>query len=122
MRESKAIKFNGKSYPVSYNRYALGEFMRDQGLSLSDMDKLPEDLKTMQKLAYYGLVGGHAAKTGEDLPMTYIEFCIDLADDSDALNECIELFAQQQSEGAKEAEAEKKPKRQAKATATQAKH
>lgn len=108
MRDVKQIAFNGKEFPVSFNRYALGRFMRDQGISISEMDKLPEDLETLQKLAYFGIVGGTAAKTGKDPELTYIEFCLDYADDTEALNACMELFTEQQTESEP---TEKKPKK-----------
>lgn len=109
MRDVKQIAFNGKEFPVSFNRYALGRFMRDQGISISDMDKLPEDLETLQKLAYFGIVGGVAATTGKDPELSYIDFCMDYADDTEGLNACMELFAEQQS-GEDNDETKKKPK------------
>lgn len=109
MREVKKIAFNGTSFPVSFNRYALGRFMRDQGISISQMNELPEDLETVQKLAYFGIVGGAAAETGKDPDLTYIQFCLDYADDSEALNLAMELFAEQQAEQ-DETNTEKKPK------------
>ena len=109
MREVKKIAFNGTSFPVSFNRYAFGRFMRDQGISISEMNELPEDLETVQKLAYFGIVGGAAAETGTDPDLTYIQFCLDYADDSEGLNLAMELFAEQQAEQ-DETNTEKKPK------------
>ena len=113
MRDVKQIAFNGKEFPVSFNRYALGRFMRDQGISISEMDKLPEDLETLQKLSYFGIVGGVAAKTGKDPELSYIDFCMDYADDTEALNACMELFAEQQTEPS-ETDTKKKPRATAK--------
>jgi hypothetical protein len=109
MREVKRIAFNGVEFPMSFNRYALGRFMRDQGISISQMNELPEDLETVQKLAYFGIVGGFAAEKGKDPDLTYIQFCLDYADDSDGLNLAMELFAEQQAEQ-DEGGTEKKPK------------
>ena len=62
------VEINNKSYPVAFNKYALGKFCRSQGISLTDLTdgKIQEDLETFLSLAYYGLVGGAAAKDGKD--------------------------------------------------------
>lgn len=90
--------------PVSFNRYALGEFMRDQKIDLKDFNNLPEDLKTIQKLAYYGLVGGYAAKHDKELEISYMKACIDLFHDEKGLSDIMQIWAEQQPQADKEEE------------------
>lgn len=105
MRQYKNIKFNGNAYPVSFNRYALGRFMRQQNISIEEFANLSQDLETIQQLVYHGLIGGHAAKNSTELEMSYMEFCMDLADDNDAMAEAMEYFAEQNAETEKKQKA-----------------
>lgn len=98
MREYSEIKFLGKPYPVAFNRYALGRFMRSEGITIAEFSNLKEDLETMLNLCYHGLIGGHAAKYEKPLEMSYMAFCMDLGEDQEALSECMALFAEQQGE------------------------
>lgn len=107
MRDYKEIQFNGKPYPVAFNRFALGRFMRSEGITIAEFSNLKEDLETMLNLCYHGLIGGHAAKHEKPLEMSYMAFCMDLGEDQEALAECMALFAEQQGEA--EEEAKKKP-------------
>ena len=130
MRESKAIKFNGKSYPVSYNALIVTE-MEEKGINISALMDESKVLSGMYKISYYGVKGGHLAKR-KDFDMSFEDFCLDLASDTAACIECSKLFSaeyekvgnalntQLEQEPEKE-EAEKKPKRRTKATSTQAK-
>lgn len=82
--------------PVAFNRFALGELMDDLGLGLEDMQNLQPTIKTVQKFAYWGLVGGYAAKHDKELEMSYMKACIELFEDQEGLEKIMEIFAQQQ--------------------------
>lgn len=96
--------------PVSFNRYALGELLDDLQLGMEELGNLKPGLKTVQKFAYYGLVGGYAAKHGEELPMPYIKACIDLFHDDEGIAAIMEVWANQQPQESepKDDKAEKK--------------
>lgn len=81
--------------------------MRHEGITIQQFANLPQDLETMQQLVYHGLVGGYAAKFEKEPPVSYMQFCIDMAEDNDALEESMAYFAEQ---NAMEEEGEKKPK------------
>lgn len=108
MRQYKEIEFNGQAYPVSFNRYALGRFMRAQNITIEQFANLSQDLETIQQLVYHGLIGGHAAKHSTEIEMTYMDFCMDLADDNDAMAAAMEYFAEQNAETEKKQKAARK--------------
>src|SRR6056297_604711 len=113
MKDYKTIKFNGVSLPVSFNRYALGKFMKSQNIGFDEFENLSQDLETLQQLVYHGILGGFAARDRKAPEMSYIDFCIEYASDDEALAEAMQLFSEQNAEP----ESEKKPKAPAKAKA-----
>lgn len=90
-------KIAGKSYPVAFNKYALGKFCRSQGLTLNDLTsgQVEEDLETFLNLAYYGLVGGAAAKYGKEFSLNYIQTCMLFEEDETALERIMEIWGEQ---------------------------
>lgn len=113
MNKYENVKIAGKEMPVAFNRYALGELMSDLGVDIQGLNNLKEDLKTIQKFAYYGLVGGYAAKHGEQLPMTYMQACLELFEDEKGIGEIMAIFGKQQpaseADTKKAGNGEKKP-------------
>lgn len=104
MNQFKTVKIAGREMPVAFNRFALGELMDDLELGMEDMTNLQPTLKTVQKFAYYGLVGGYAAKHRKEFEMSYMDACIELFHDDDGLAAIMEVWANQQPQ----AEPEKK--------------
>jgi len=113
MKKFEIVEIAGKKLPVAFNRYALGELMDDLGLSLEDFSNIKESLKTVQKFAYYGLVGGYAAKHEKQFEMSYMKACIELFGDDVGLAKIMDVWAKHQPAPSeveeKEAKGEGKP-------------
>ena len=94
MKSYKEITLAGKVYPVAFNKYAISEFTRAAGIDLEGLSEIKNDLKTIQQLTYYGLVGGWAAKHEAIFPMSYIKACVELFDKTEELIPIMEVWAE----------------------------
>ena len=121
------VSIAGFDYPVAFNRYAMGELLRDIGVDLSeflgeDESSIKLDFKHLQKVAYYGLVGGYAAKYEKDFPLSYMQAAVNLFDDNDGFSKMIEIYGRHTQQQAKETEEKPEAKvRKPKAHKTQGK-
>jgi len=110
------VDIAGKQYPVSFGMFALANFCKQAGLSLSDMQTLGDnlDLLTAIQLVHEGLRDGHRkADKAFDLK---VEDVADLLDeDDDALERILGVFTESMAKegngkpkaGAKKATAKK---------------
>lgn len=92
MKPAKQIETNGTSYPFAFGMTALARFMDAEGMKLSEIGTLGENMTIMQamRLVYFGLKDG-ARREG-------VEFHLDLDDvgdlmdaDPEFLNNCMEV-------------------------------
>ena len=93
----EVVTLSGKKYPIAFNKFALGMLCRSEGITLDDLSssKIKLDMLFLLKLAYYGLVGGAAAK-GEGFPQSFVEMQ-PAFDDQEGWNKIIEIWNDSQA-------------------------
>ncbi len=104
------VKINGKLRPCKFGFNALRIFSRITGISISEMEKIGENMTfdTAITLIHCGLIDG-ARKAKEEFNYTIDDLADDLDGDMSAIERCMVLFTEQI--GGKELDTQKKTKK-----------
>ena len=96
------ITSNNKTYPVKFGMAALSEFLDSEGLSLSQMEAIGQNLTLTRaiKLVHIGLKHG-ARVAGKDFENSFEDTCDLLDADPELMNKVLQVFQNQMPQAEK---------------------
>ena len=91
----KTVEISGKSIPVHFGSYTLGQFCRERGLSVTDLGALGErlDLLGLYELGFSGVRAGFV-KQGQPCPYDLEGFCELLDTESGSIEKIMNVFSE----------------------------
>lgn len=96
------ITSNNKTYPVKFGMAALSEFLDSEGLSLSQMEAIGQNLTLTRaiKLVHIGLKHG-ARVAGKEFENNFEDTCDLLDADPELMNKVLQVFQNQMPQAEK---------------------